>query len=114
MEYGTRTSISPIRDFVLLIISVFYFSRILSVRFPTNNLQWSINPEFHIAGGFPDLLVTANDFTVAPPHRPWTVMYEGKSSTGDNYEHIRNQLNEYGNSALGRAQFCYMIGARGR
>lgn len=94
-----------------LIISLFNF-RILSVRFPTNLLVWSINPELLTPDGFPDLLVTHNHFT--PLRRPWTVLYEGKSSTsGDTFDAIRGQLNGYAHG-LAHGQFVYWIGAKGR
>jgi len=88
------------------------WNSILSARFPTGQLAWTINPEYGIVGGFPDFLIIRQRF--APNHgQAWTIIFEGKSSTGDNYEHILTQLVGY-TASLANGQFTYLIGARGR
>jgi hypothetical protein len=75
-------------------------------------LAWTINPEYRIVGGFPDILLVRHSFV--PHHREaWVVVYEGKSSTGDNYEHILTQLIGY-TASWPNGQFTYLIGARGK
>jgi len=89
------------------------WNAILFARFPTAQLVWTINPEYGVTGGFPDLLVIRNDLNVNPARTAWTVIYEGKSSTGDTYPRILTQLVSY-TASLRNGQFVYLVGARGR
>ncbi|KAF8962617.1 hypothetical protein BDZ97DRAFT_1759219 [Flammula alnicola] len=89
------------------------WNSILQARFPTNALAWTLNPEYSVTGGYPDFLVIRNDLNANPIRKAWTIIYEGKSSTGDTYPLIQTQLIGY-TASLSNGQFVYLLGARGR
>jgi len=80
--------------------------------FPTGASANAIKPEANF-GGFIDLLITHLIFQPAGIATPWRVIYEGKSSTGDTFEHISTQLQRYA-STLATGKICYPVGARGK
>ena len=88
--------------------------RILNTHFQAeiSTLQYSINPEVHLASGFTDLLVTLNDFN--PPSVYWQIIFEGKAGNGMNYANTLNQLDGYAQEVYGQRGWCYLIAARGR
>ncbi|KIJ28066.1 hypothetical protein M422DRAFT_779197 [Sphaerobolus stellatus SS14] len=87
------------------------WNAILNRRFPTDGLAWTINPEYHTQGGYPDFLVIHMENSGA--YGAWTVLYEGKDASGDSFEKILTQLGGY-TKDLKAGKFVYFIGAKGR
>ena len=95
---------------------------VLNHWFPGTNLHWSLNPEERNSNDAPaDILIHKNVFAAggALTSRP-CILFEGKSSTGDNFKAIEKQFKIYFESttfkkiaAGGNKTYYYGIGARG-
>ena len=89
-----------------------WLTSIFHYWFPTGTSANTIKPEANFKG-FINLLITHLIFQPTSIAMPWRVIYEGKSSTGDTFEHISTQLQQY-TSTLALGKICYPVGARGK